>query len=65
MSTTSKRKLPVKEVAARYGVTIRTIERWLDDEDLKFPDPIYINKRRYIDGEKLDGWERTRAKGAA
>lgn len=59
--SSSKRKIPVKKVAERFGVTVRTIDRWIVDEDLGFPDPIYINKRRYVDEEQLECWERARA----
>jgi hypothetical protein len=41
-ASTGKYLLTAK-VAERYGRTPRTIERWLDDKKLNFPQPIYIN----------------------
>ena len=40
--------LPTRAVLIRYRVHARTLERWLDNEELKFPQPIYINRRRYF-----------------
>jgi hypothetical protein len=53
--------LPTAKVAERYGRTPRTIERWLDDEKLNFPQPVYINRFKYWNIDELEGWERKRA----
>ena len=50
--------LPDREVARRYGVSGRTVERWSANRALKFPPPVYILRRRYRDIEKLDKWDR-------
>ena len=40
------RKLTLTQVAERYGgVTVRTIDRWMKDEKLGFPQPMYIGRR--------------------
>ncbi len=53
--------LPARQVFGRYGVVDRTIARWLDDENLKFPRPLVINSRRYWRLADLQEWERSRA----
>lgn len=39
--------LPAAKVWARYGVRAITLERWLKNTQLCFPEPIRINGRRY------------------
>jgi predicted DNA-binding transcriptional regulator AlpA len=43
--------LPAGAVADRYGVSDRTIDRWVDAGDL--PKPVYIQGRRYWDASEL------------
>jgi hypothetical protein len=50
--------LPDREVAQRYGVSVRTVERWSANRALGFPPPVYILRRRYRDIETLDKWDR-------
>jgi hypothetical protein len=57
--------LPMRDVCARYRVTDRTVERWLDDEALGFPAPIYINRRRYFRERELIEFERRRVAASA
>lgn len=56
--------LPTRVVCERYKVTIRTIERWLVDEKLGFPTPIFINKRRYFRERDLVAFQRSRVVAA-
>jgi hypothetical protein len=53
--------LPTAKVAERYGRTPRTIERWLVNEKLNFPHPVYINRFKYWNIDELETWERKRA----
>lgn len=53
--------LTANHVCARYGVTSMTLWRWLQKEDLDFPKPTYINKRRYFKVDELEDWECRRA----
>jgi hypothetical protein len=56
---------PSGTVAARYGVSIRTIDRWLKDPKLGFPLPIVIRDKRFWAIADLEQFERSRAgKGA-
>jgi len=51
----SQRLLTSKDVRAIYGgVTQMTLWRWLNDQSLGFPRPIYINRRRYFDAEEIE-----------
>ncbi|NEI02400.1 DNA-binding protein [Rhizobium leguminosarum] len=62
-STHSNRILPARNVWQRYGVTDRTIDRWLFQPGLGFPRPIVINRRRYWNECDLIAWERSRTDG--
>jgi hypothetical protein len=57
----SGRKLPRRKTSERYGVSVRTIERWELDPDLNFPAATVINGRKYDDEEKLIDWDRANA----
>jgi hypothetical protein len=52
--------LPRRLVSQRYGVNVRTIVRWENDPDLRFPQPIEINKRKYYHEAELTLFDRTR-----
>ena len=47
-------------VAARYGVVVRTLDRWLDRPELNFPQPDVVNSRRYWWLNRLREWDRAR-----
>lgn len=49
------------QVRARYGITEMTLWRWLRTDDLDFPQPIYVNRRRYFAEADLTAWERRQA----
>ena len=53
-----KRMLTKKLMAERYSVTLRTIERWREDEIL--PQPTIINGRWYFDEVEIEKHERDR-----
>jgi hypothetical protein len=61
----SSAKLPTAAVAARFNVTVRTVDRWLGNEHLGFPKPFLINGRKYWPVEQLEQWERERESAAA
>lgn len=54
--------LPARKVWERYGVTDMTIYRWLRDERMAFPQPVYLGRFRYWKLTDLVSWERTRAR---
>jgi hypothetical protein len=53
--------LPKPKVAERYRTTSRTVDRWREDPDLGFPQPININGYLYFSEPELIAWERSRA----
>lgn len=61
--------LPARMVWERYGVTSMTLRRWMDDEKMNFPRPVYMgggNRYRYWRLADLEAWERERiTRGAA
>jgi predicted DNA-binding transcriptional regulator AlpA len=59
-ATRSKKKLPTRAVMARYDVSDRTIDRWVANTLLGFPQPIRINRRRYWDESALDAFDESR-----
>jgi len=52
------RKLTTTLLQERYGITDRTIDRWVETGVL--PQPMRINKRRYWDLEEIEQRERDR-----
>ena len=50
-------RTPMRNVAERYDVHVRTIERWIEDPALCFPKPMYIRGRRYFKTAELQAWE--------
>ena len=51
--------LPARRVWERYGVTSMTLHRWLADERLNFPKPVYFGRFRYWPLADLEAWERS------
>ncbi|WP_372783487.1 helix-turn-helix transcriptional regulator [Phenylobacterium sp.] len=63
MNTTTDTRLPTKALMERFGVSDRTVDRWLQDDALNFPQPLVINRRRYWSLQEIEQWERSRAAG--
>jgi hypothetical protein len=54
-----------RKVRERYNdVSEMSLWRWLHDDKLAFPHPIYINGRRFWKVSQLEAWERARAAAA-
>jgi len=53
--------LPTTQVARRYRVSRKTIERWQDQPALDFPAPLLIHRKKYWRVRLLEAWERGRA----
>jgi hypothetical protein len=49
--------LPTRAVCSRYSVCSRTVDRWVADTRLAFPQPTIINRRRYFLLAELVAWE--------
>jgi hypothetical protein len=54
--------IPNTKVARRFGVTTRTIFQWTTEPDLNFPEPCFVNGRRYFSEAKLDAWQASRSR---
>jgi predicted DNA-binding transcriptional regulator AlpA len=52
--------LPARSVWERYGVTAMSLYRWLADEKMAFPRPIYIGRFRFWRLADLLEWESSR-----
>jgi predicted DNA-binding transcriptional regulator AlpA len=70
MTTENDTRLTSKRVADRFGVSLRTIERWGADEKLAFPKPVKIRHRKYWSEREISAWDREHveadaARGAA
>jgi hypothetical protein len=54
--------IPDSKVARdRYNRCLKTLSRWDDKPDLKFPAAKWINGRKYRDSDELDAWDAARA----
>lgn len=57
--------LTAKDVMAEFGgICEMTLSRWLADEQLDFPRPIYIKRRRYFGMEDIERFKQKAATGA-
>jgi predicted DNA-binding transcriptional regulator AlpA len=56
------RKLPTRALCERYGITTRTIDRWVEAGVL--PQPFRINRARYWDEAELEAADRARMAAA-
>jgi hypothetical protein len=52
--------LPAAVVCERYQVTTMSLQRWLVDEEMAFPRPLYFGRFRYWRVAELVAWERSR-----
>jgi predicted DNA-binding transcriptional regulator AlpA len=61
MSTRQKNEkyLSIGDVAVRYGVTRRTVDRWTK-KDRDFPRSVLISNRKYFSEYDLEKWESNR-----
>jgi predicted DNA-binding transcriptional regulator AlpA len=48
--------LPAPQVAEEFGVTKRTITRWLTSDEMGFPRPLKINHRMYFISGEIAAW---------
>lgn len=56
-ASTATRRIAAKEVRHLCGgISDMTLWRWLNDNELGFPRPIYIGKRRYWKETDISFW---------
>jgi DNA-binding transcriptional MerR regulator len=58
-----KRKLRTQDVCARYNISSKTVDRWVETGILS--KPMYINGIRYFDEDELDQRDQERMTGDA
>lgn len=58
MNFGSGKKLTSTAICERYGITRRTLGRWMVDDKLGFPKPLDINGRLYFDEAQIGDFER-------
>ena len=52
--------IPARKVWERFDVTDRTLDRWVADPRLQFPQPVVINRRRYFAEDEIEAFEQRR-----
>lgn len=60
-SSGDERFLPARRVWERYGVSDMTLHRWVRDDEMGFPAPVYFGRFRYWNITDLREWERQQA----
>lgn len=53
------------KTAGRYGKSIRTLDRWLEDERMNFPRPVLLGRMRFWRVADLEAWEAAQAERSA
>jgi predicted DNA-binding transcriptional regulator AlpA len=57
-SESAETLIAIEHVANRFGRTVATIENWLKCDEMEFPRPKFIRRRRYFSSRELAQWER-------
>lgn len=55
------KKLTSNAICERFGITRRTLARWMVDPKMEFPNSLVLNHRHYFEETEVISWERTRA----
>lgn len=51
--------------AAFGGISDMALWRWLQNRELNFPQPLYINKRRFWDADEIEAFQRRMSAASA
>lgn len=54
--------VPAPSVAKEFGITRRTLGRWMKNPALKFPRPTEINNRLFFARRQLEAWKQERVR---
>jgi hypothetical protein len=49
--------VPSAQVVREFGISRRTLHRWLKNTILGFPDAIVVNHRLYFSRDELEAWK--------
>ncbi len=55
------KKLTSNAICERFGITRRTLARWMVDPKMGFPKSLILNHRHYFEENEVISWERIRA----
>jgi predicted DNA-binding transcriptional regulator AlpA len=64
MNTVPNGLIPKPAVAGEFGVSGRTISRWMEDENLGFPPPVRLRGRLYFQRAALEEWKSRRIRAS-
>jgi hypothetical protein len=64
-SAADEKFLPTRKVLARYDISDVSLSRWLRNERMRFPRPLYLSGRRFWKLSDLVTWERAQAMRSA
>lgn len=64
-NSSNDRLVPAIVAAAEFGITRRTLARWVDSEHLEFPAPVIINLRWFFSRAALEAWKASRLRNVA
>jgi hypothetical protein len=56
--------VPLKQVAREFGVTRRTVGKWMQDSTVGFPPAVVIRGRGYVTRSQLEAFKRTAGRSA-
>ena len=62
---TTQNFLTGPQVLKRYGISEMTLHRWQKNDNLGFPKPMIVNRRKFFKVEDIVQWERQKAAGVA
>jgi predicted DNA-binding transcriptional regulator AlpA len=57
--------LPARLVWERYNISAMTLWRWIEDDAMTFPRPVYFGRLRFFKIAELEAWELDRARKSA
>ena len=53
--------LTAAQVQARFQISPTTLWRWTNDDELAFPKPLKVKRRKLFEEEKIVTWEQQRS----
>ena len=59
-TTTNETLVPAPQLAGEFGITRRTLARWLNDPELGFPRATRIKGRLYFSRSTVEAWKAAR-----
>jgi predicted DNA-binding transcriptional regulator AlpA len=65
LKTTQNSWVTAPALAVELDICQRTLDRWIRDAALGFPQPRYVNKRKYFERSAIEAWKTATAVKAA